>query len=115
MPPKGFGNASFKKQDDQNASYANKIDKSEGKINWQDEAEKIIGKVNGLYPNSYFVYDGERYKILKAEISSNTGAPGNVLTDKFEIGCKKGAIKILEIQREGNVHKKLMNFHLVQR
>ena len=104
--------AVFKSQDESAATYANKILKSEGKINWQDEAEKIIGKVNGLYPNSYFVYNGERYKILKAEISSNTGTPGNVLTDKFEIGCKKGAIKILEIQREGKRPQKINEFSL---
>ena len=104
--------AVFKSQDESRATYANKILKSEGKINWQDEAEKIIGKVNGLYPNSYFVYDGERYKILKAEISSNAGAPGNVLTDKFEIGCKNGAIKILEIQREGKRPQKINEFSL---
>ena len=104
--------AVFKSQDESRATYANKILKSEGKINWQDEAEKIIGKVNGLYPNSYFVYNGERYKILKAEISSNAGAPGNVLTDKFEIGCKNGAIKILEIQREGRRPQKINEFSL---
>ena len=29
--------------------YAKKIDK-EGKINWSEDAEKIIGKINGLFP-----------------------------------------------------------------
>ena len=36
------GNVSFKKQDDKNATYANKIDKSEGRINWNEGAEEII-------------------------------------------------------------------------
>ena len=62
--------ALFKSQDESKATYANKISKSEGKINWHDKAENIIGKINGIYPNAYFLYNGERYKILKAKISS---------------------------------------------
>ncbi len=104
--------AVFKSQDDSKATYANKILKSEGKINWQDKAENIIGKINGIYPNSYFLYNGERYKILKAKISTNTGSPGSVLSDRLEIGCKEGAIKVLEIQREGKRPQKVDEFLL---
>ena len=42
--------ANFKEQDHSKATYAKKIDKNEGQINWNDEA-KIIGKINGLFPN----------------------------------------------------------------
>ena len=104
--------AVFKPQDDSKATYANKILKSEGKINWSDTPKNIIGKINGLYPNSYFIYKGERYKILKAEPSNKIGEIGNVLGDKFEIGCKEGAIKILEIQREGKRPQKINEFLL---
>ena len=104
--------AIFKSQDDSSATYAKKILKSEGKINWQDEAKKIIGKINGLYPNSYFIYEGESYKVLKAEISTNIRTPGDVLNDKFEIACQKGAIKILEIQSEGKRPQKINEFLL---
>ena len=40
----------------------------------------IIGKINGLYPvpGAFFIYKGERYKILKAEIGSGSGKPGEV-------------------------------------
>ncbi|MDA9861664.1 methionyl-tRNA formyltransferase, partial [Candidatus Pelagibacter sp.] len=41
----------FKEQDDSKATYASKIEKSEGEIKWNDNAESIIGKINGLYPN----------------------------------------------------------------
>jgi len=102
----------FKLQDESNATYAKKILKSEGKINWTESPNLILGKINGLYPNSYFVYKGERYKILKAELSSKTGEAGKVLSDKFEIGCNEGAIKILEIQREGKRPQKINEFLL---
>ena len=45
-----------------------KLKKSEGQIDWSETAESIIGKINGLYPSpgAFFIYNGERYKILKA-------------------------------------------------
>ena len=62
--------AKFVDQDHKKATYAKKIDKKEGRINWNDKAEKIIGKINGLVPvpGAFFIFRGERYKILKAEI-----------------------------------------------
>ena len=104
--------AVFKPQDNSKATYANKILKSEGKINWNDPIKLILGKINGLHPNCYFIYKGERYKILKAELSSKTGEVGKVLSDKFEIGCVDGAIKIMEIQREGKRPQKINEFSL---
>ena len=104
--------AIFKSQDDTKATYANKILKSEGKINWSEPAKNIIGKINGLYPNSFFIYKGERYKILKAEPSNKIGETGNVLSNNLDIGCKEGSIKILEIQREGKRAQKINEFIL---
>ena len=106
------GNASFKKQDDQNATYANKIDKSEGKINWNEEVEKIIGKINGLYPSpgAWFSFNGERHKILKAIPQGSNGNPGYVLNESLEVACGKNSLKILEIQREGKKAQKINEF-----
>ena len=104
--------AVFKPQDDAKATYANKVLKSEGKINWSEPVKNIIGKINGLYPNSFFLYKGERYKILKAEPSNRIGEIGSVLSDNLDIGCKVGSIKILEIQREGKRPQKINEFIL---
>ena len=61
----------FKKQNHNQASYAAKIEKTEGQIKWNETAESIIGKINGLYPSpgAFFIYNGERYKILKASLA----------------------------------------------
>ena len=106
------GNAIFKKQDDQNATYANKIDKSEGKINWNEEVEKIIGKINGLYPSpgAWFSFNGERHKILKAIPQGSNGNPGYVLNESLEVACGKNSLKIIEIQREGKKAQKINEF-----
>ena len=106
--------AVFKKQDNVKATYANKILKSEGKIDWNNSAYNIIGKINGLYPNpsAWFIYNGERYKIIKAEVSDKKGEIGSVLGDYLEVGCSDKSIKILEIQRQGKRPQKINEFML---
>jgi len=96
--------ANFVEQDHLNATYASKIQKTEGQINWDENAEKIIGKINGLYPSpgAFFNFNGERYKILKAQIGRAQGNPGSVLSDNLEIACGNNqSIIIKEIQRQG--------------
>ena len=98
------GKVKLKDQDHSEATYAEKIDKKEGKITWNDSSKKIIGKINGLHPNpgAYFIFNGDRYKILKAEIGNGSGHPGEVLNDKLEIACSNNeSIKVIEIQKEG--------------
>ncbi len=106
--------AVFQQQDHNKATYANKIEKSEGKILWEQGAKEILGKINGLYPypGAWFMFRNERYKILKAEVSSTKGQPGIILNENFEVGCKDFSIKILEIQREGKKVQKIKEFLL---
>jgi len=109
------GNSTFIDQDHSKATYAKKILKSEGKINWNDDAVKIIGKINGLYPSpgAFFNFNGERYKILKAEIGNGIGKSGEVISNNLEIACiNKKSIKVLEIQREGKKIQKIGEFML---
>ena len=104
----------FKQQDHSQATYAKKIKKTEGLIDWNDRAENIIGKINGLYPfpGGYFVFKGKRYKILKAQLSFNKDKAGKVLSNDLEISCGENSIKILEIQREGKKPQKINEFSL---
>ena len=104
----------FFEQDHSKATYANKIKKEEGRIDWNDQAEKIIGKINGLYPvpGAWFYFDGARYKILKASVSKNSATPGTVIDDDIEVSCGTNSIKILEIQREGKKIQNIKDFIL---
>ena len=105
----------FIDQDNSKATYAKKIDKSEGRINWNNDASNILGKINGLFPvpGAFFNFNGERYKILKAEIGNGLGKVGEVLTDRLEIACGNNqSIKILEIQRQGKKSQKIGEFML---
>ena len=104
----------FKEQLHKGATYANKIEKSEGKIDWNNSAESIVGKINGLYPSpgAWFIYNGERYKVLKAEIANGVGKAGAVSDDYLEICCNDKSIKILEIQRQGKRPQNINEFML---
>ena len=107
-------NIKFIDQDHSKATYAKKIKKIEGKIDWNENANKIIGKINGLYPypGAFFMFNGERYKILKAQKSHINGTPGNVISNDFEICCGEGSIKVLTIQREGKRVQQISEFLL---
>jgi len=105
----------FKEQNHNAASYAKKIKKNEGQIKWNESAESIIGKINGLYPSpgAFFIYKGERYKILKATRASGSGEIGEVLDNFLEISCgNKKSIKVLEIQRQGKRPQNISEFML---
>ena len=107
-------NAKFIDQNDSEATYAKKIEKFEGKINWNDDAKKIIGKINGLYPSpgAWFIFNGERHKVLKAILLNSEGDAGLVLNDNLEVACGNNSIRILEIQKEGKKVQKTNEFIL---
>ena len=105
----------FIEQNHAQATYASKIQKLEGKINWDENALNIIGKINGLYPvpGAFFIFKGERYKILKADIGNGIGNPGKVVSDYLEVACgNRQSIKIKEIQRQGKKPQNIGEFML---
>jgi len=106
--------AKFVEQDHSKATYAKKINKDEGKIIWKEDAQKIIAKINGLYPNpgAWFLFQGERYKVLKATLSDLKGQPGTVLDANLTIACENKSITIQEIQRQGKSKQKTAEFLL---
>ena len=107
--------AKFIDQDHSKATYASKIQKAEGEINWNDNSKIIIGKINGLYPTpgAFFIYKGERYKILKAEIGNGIGKLGEVVSNYLEVVCgDKQTRKIKEIQRQGKKPQNIGEFML---
>ena len=109
------GKIEFREQNHNEASYAAKIEKTEGQIKWNENAENIIGKINGLYPSpgAFFIHKGERYKILEATLASGSGEIGEVLDNYLEISCgNKKSIKVLEIQRQGKRPQNISEFVL---
>ena len=107
--------AKFIDQDHSKATYAKKIQKEESQIDWNEDAPKIIGKINGLFPSpgASFSFNGERYKILRAEIGNSIGQVGEIISNQLEVACNNNqSIKILEIQRQGKRPQKISEFML---
>ena len=97
------GNPIFLDQDNSQATYAKKIEKNETKINWNMEAGKVLAHIHALSPTpgAWFELKNERYKILKAKISSANGKSGHILDDNLTVGCGTNSIEVLELQRQG--------------
>ena len=97
------GNLKFIGQIQSEATYAEKINKGETKINWSLDATKVLAHIHGLSPNpgAWFEYENERFKILRAKISTANGKAGCALDDNLTVACKSNSIKILELQRQG--------------
>ena len=97
------GKAIFQEQNHGKATYAKKILKTEGRINWNQSAKKVLAKINGLNPNpgAWFEYKNERFKVWKAEIVNKNSDSGKTVDDQLTIACNEQSIKILEIQKEG--------------
>ena len=97
------GNSKFVDQVHSEATYAKKIEKSETKINWNLNANKVLAHINGLSPTpgAWFDYENERFKILKAKMCAINGKPSSVLDENLTIACKLNSIQILELQKQG--------------
>jgi len=96
-------------QDHQQATYAPKVTKAEGAINWSESAAAIHDKVRGLqpWPLASTHLEDERYVIRRSAIHSarTTEPPGAVVEahgDTLSVACGDGSVlRILEIQPEG--------------
>jgi methionyl-tRNA formyltransferase len=106
--------ANFEEQDSSMATYAKKIEKIESKINWNNGADEILAKINGLYPQpgAWFGFENNRHKILRATLSKTTMRPGEIIDDELTISCGDKSIKVTEIQREGKKPQKTRDFLL---
>lgn len=83
-------------------TYAQKIDKAEARVDWAEAAQEVCRKINGLspFPGAWTEINGERIKLLRAEVLDGEGAAGTT-ADTFIVYCGVGAVRVLEAQREG--------------
>ena len=83
-------------------TYANKIEKSETKIDWSLSANEIDYFIRGLShsPGAWTIHNGTRLKVLLSEVTNDQGQVGEI-TKEGVVFCGKNAIRILNIQRPG--------------
>jgi len=90
-------------QPEAGVTYAAKIDKAESRLNFTAPAEQVERQVRAFAPapGAFFELEGERYRVLAAQVADGEGAPGTVLDDALTIACGQGALRPLIVQRAG--------------
>ena len=91
-------------QPDAGVTYATKIDKAEARIDFLVSAPQVERQVRAFAPapGAFFELAGERFRILAAKAEmSESARPGEVIDDDLLIACGEGALRLLEVQREG--------------
>ena len=90
-------------QPDIGITYAKKIEKAEARIDWSATARQVERQVRAFnpVPGAWFEANGERIKLLRADIDRGTGRRGAVIDDRLTIDCGDGAIRPLTVQRAG--------------
>ncbi|CCQ72199.1 methionyl-tRNA formyltransferase [Magnetospira sp. QH-2] len=84
-------------------TYADKLQKDEGQMDWSLPAEDLARRVRGYtpWPSAWFTHGDKRIKVLAAAALEGSGRPGTVLDDQLTIATGHGALRLLKVQRAG--------------
>lgn len=102
------GSITPQKQCDEGTCFANKLQKEECKINWNNSAKKIHNLVRGIYkcPSAFFEYNNKIVKVLETEpLSENL--PGNIgdfvriSKQGIDVKTAEGTLRLVKIKPEG--------------
>ena len=109
------GRLSPVKQENVAATYAGKLLKSEGRIDWRVDAGQIGREVRAFnpFPGCHAIFNGEAVKIWRASRVELRGEPGAVLAaDKqgITVACGKDALRLEMLQRPGGKAQSAMQF-----
>jgi methionyl-tRNA formyltransferase len=107
LPAIASGQAVETPQAEDGVTYARKISAEEARIDWSRPAEEVDRQIRGLspFPGAWFMAPSERgpvrVKALLSRVETGDGAPGKALDERLLIACGRGAVRLLEAQREG--------------
>ncbi len=90
-------------QPDEGVTHARKTDKAESWIDFSQPADQVERQIRAFAPSpgAWFELEGERYRVLAANVLTAAGAPGTIIDEALTIACGSGAIQPKLIQRAG--------------
>ena len=101
----GEGNAPRIPQDNTRVTYAPKLKREDGRIDWSEPADAIERKIRAFnpWPGAFMAIDGRNLKIFSGSVVDLSGEPGKILRSEKElvIAAGKGALSLGEVQLEG--------------
>jgi methionyl-tRNA formyltransferase len=97
------GRAAARPQSEDGVTYAAKVDKAEGRLDWTEPAALLERKLRALnpWPGCWTELEGQRLRVLAAEIASGRGSPGEVLDERLTVACGQGALRLTQVQPAG--------------
>lgn len=107
------------KQEDSKSSYASRLNKEMGHIDWNKDAEELERLVRGLnsWPSAYTSYRGKTLKIWEADVIGQQSGklPGEITQvgkDFVDVACGKDTLRIYSLQLEGKKRMAVKDFLL---
>ena len=90
-------------QPEEGVTYAAKLTKEDGRLDWTLDAAALERRVRALnpWPGTFFTQGGEQIRVLAARVELGTGAPGTLLDDAALVATGAGALRLLRLQRPG--------------
>ncbi|NYZ15944.1 methionyl-tRNA formyltransferase [Azospirillum sp. RWY-5-1] len=94
-------------QPEEGVTYAAKLTREDGRLDWSNDAAFVERQVRALtpWPGCWFdlpaALGGERIKVLEAAPADGDGPPGTLLDDRLTVACGTGAVRLLRVQRPG--------------
>ena len=90
-------------QPEEGVTYAAKLNKSEGELDWRQAAAALERRVRAFspWPGAWFRQGDLVIKVLRSEVLAGKGAVGTLLDDRLTVACGEGALRLLEVQRPG--------------
>ncbi len=97
------GSLAPESQPEEGATYAAKLTRADGALDWSQPADALDRQVRALtpWPGTWTQLGGAPLKVLAAEPAGGAGAPGTVLDGALTIACGTGALRLLQVQRGG--------------
>jgi methionyl-tRNA formyltransferase len=90
-------------QREEGVTYAAKIDKAEGRLDWTRPAEVLERQLRALnpWPGCWTEFEGQRLLVLAGEVVPGRGRPGEVLDERLTVACGQSALRLRRLQRAG--------------
>jgi methionyl-tRNA formyltransferase len=97
------GRARPRPQPAEGVTYAGKLDKAEGRLDWQQPAAALERQLRALnpWPGCWTEFQGQRLRVLAGALAEGHGDPGEVLDERLTIACGAGALRLTCLQRAG--------------
>jgi methionyl-tRNA formyltransferase len=90
-------------QPEDGVTYAAKLTKEDGRLDWTLDAAALERRVRALnpWPGTFFTQGGEQIRVLAARVEPGTGTPGTLLDEGALVATGAGALRLLRLQRPG--------------